>query len=266
MLKSNKSNKSKLLSWVITLTLIFSSFMGIGPIPIANADGTKTFDLVEITDFHGQLLDSTNTKPVGAALAYVVKGVKALNPDRTLIIGGGDLYQGTPVSNVLRGVPVQQVLSNIGMEVTALGNHEFDWGLDVINNQTMVGAGYSIVCANMYNKGTDVRPYAPYKIISKDGVKIAVIGAILKDAPNIIMPALVAPFDFKDPATEINTVAKEIRDGNLADIVLADVHDGGASLNTMVNNLHGVDAVFGGHSHTSYDDVNKDADGKDVPT
>jgi len=226
----------------------------------------KVFDIVEITDFHGQLLDSTNTKPVGAAIAKVVKDVKTVNPDRTLIIGGGDLYQGTPVSNVLRGVPVQQVFSNMGMEVTALGNHEFDWGLDVVNNTTMTGANYSIVCANMYNKGTVVRPYEPYKIITKDGVRIAVIGAILQDAPTIIMPALVAPFDFKDPATEINKVAKEIRDGNLADIILADVHDGGASLNTMVNNLHGVDAVFGGHTHSIADVVNKDADNKDVPT
>jgi len=226
----------------------------------------KTFDIVDITDFHGQLLDSTNTKPVGAALAKVVKDVKTTNPDRTLIMGGGDLYQGTPVSNVLRGVPVQQVMSNLGMEVTALGNHEFDWGLDVVNNQTMIGANYSIVCANMYNKGTNVRPYAPYKIITKDGVRIAVIGAILKDAPTIIMPAFVAPYDFKDPATEINLVAKEIKEGNLADIVLADVHDGGASLNTIVNNLHGVDAVFGGHTHTTGDDVIKDADSKDVPT
>ncbi|MBC8060411.1 MAG: 5'-nucleotidase C-terminal domain-containing protein, partial [Clostridiaceae bacterium] len=226
----------------------------------------KTFNIIEITDFHGQLLDSTNTKPVGAALAKVVKEVKASNPDRTLIIGGGDLYQGTPVSNVLRGVPVQKVMSNLGMEVTTLGNHEFDWGLDVINNETMVGAGYSIVCANMYKTGTNNRPYAPYKIITKDGVRIAVIGAILKDAPTIIMPALVAPFDFRDPATEINTVAKQIRDDKLADIVLADVHDGGASLDTIVNKLHGVDAVFGGHTHTSGDVVNKDADSKDVPT
>ena len=56
---------------------------------------------------------------------------------------------------MLRGVPVQKVLSNMGMEVTALGNHEFDWGLDVINTETMIGANYSIVCANMYDKGTN---------------------------------------------------------------------------------------------------------------
>ncbi|ERI90053.1 5'-nucleotidase protein [Clostridiales bacterium oral taxon 876 str. F0540] len=233
----------------------------------ANAPPTnKTFDIVEITDFHGQLLDSTNTKPVGAGLAYLVQQVKASNPDRTLIIGGGDLYQGTPTSNVLQGVPVQQVMSNMGMEATALGNHEFDWGLDVIKNKTMVGASYQIVCANMYNKGTDTRTFNPYKIVTKDGVRIAVIGAILKDAPTIILPANVKDYDFRDVATEVNAAAKEIRDNNKADIVLAVIHDGGDSLNTIVNNLHRVDAVFGGHTHTTYDGVNKDADGKDVPT
>ncbi|MCB2296825.1 5'-nucleotidase C-terminal domain-containing protein [Clostridium tagluense] len=226
----------------------------------------KVFNIIEITDFHGQLLDSTNTKPVGAALAKVVKDVKVANPDRTLIIGGGDLYQGTPISNVLHGVPVQKVLSNIGMEATALGNHEFDWGLNVINTETMKDANYSIVCANMYNKGKDTRPYAPYKIITKDGVKIAVIGGILQEAPSIIMPAMTSPYDFKDVATEVNKVAADLRTNHLADIVLADIHDGGSSLNTIVNKLHGVDAVLGGHTHTSGDVVNKDADGKDVPT
>ncbi|GCD12067.1 5'-nucleotidase C-terminal domain-containing protein [Clostridium tagluense] len=226
----------------------------------------KVFNIIEITDFHGQLLDSTNTKPVGAALAKVVKDVKVANPNRTLIIGGGDLYQGTPISNVLHGVPVQKVLSKIGMEVTALGNHEFDWGLNVINTETMKDANYSIVCANMYNKGKDTRPYAPYKIITKDGVKIAVIGGILQEAPSIIMPAMTSPYDFKDVATEVNKVAVDLRTNHLADIVLADIHDGGSSLNTIVNKLHGVDAVFGGHTHTSGDVVNKDADGKDVPT
>ena len=301
-----RKEQKRILSWILSLALILFNFNGVIGTQIVEAAGidtstnvivtekslepnaltlgsgqitpqlvkkiapvnatNKTFDIVEITDFHGQLLDSTNTKPIGAALAKVVKDVKTANPGRTLIIGGGDLYQGTPTSNVLRGVPVQKVLSNMGMEVTALGNHEFDWGLDIINTETMIGANYNIVCANMYKKGTSNRPYQSYKIITKDGVKIAVIGAILKDAPSIIMPALTAPFDFRDPATEINTVAKEIRDGNLADIVLADVHDGGSSLNTMVNKLHGVDAVFGGHTHSIGDVVNKDADGLDVPT
>ena len=88
---------------------------------VSPVTASKTFDIVGVTDFHGSLLDSKNNY-VGAGLGKVVKDIKALNPTRTLIIGGGDLYQGSPVSNVLRGVPVQQTLTNMGMEVTTLGN------------------------------------------------------------------------------------------------------------------------------------------------
>ncbi|WPC40170.1 Ig-like domain-containing protein [Clostridium sp. JS66] len=282
-----KKKPYKILSWIIVLALILSNFIGVNGFKTVKADGTtisnekfqkvkttsnvptstdKVFDFIGITDFHGQLLDSTGTKQVGAALAKVVKDVKASNPDRTLIVGGGDLYQGTPLSNVLHGVPVQKMMTNIGMEATALGNHEFDWGLKTIDEETMNGAGYSVVCANMYNKVTNKRKYNPYKIFTKDGVKIAVIGAILKDAPTIILPANTKDYTFKDVATEVNSAAKEIRENNLADIVVATIHDGGDSLNDIVSKLSGVDVVFGGHNHASLDTVLKDADEKNVPT
>ncbi|MEL7656215.1 MAG: 5'-nucleotidase C-terminal domain-containing protein, partial [Bacillota bacterium] len=226
---------------------------------------SKTFDLIGITDFHGQLLNSSNTLHIGAALTKAVKDIKALNPERTLIIGGGDLYQGTPVSNVLHGVPVQQTFSNMGMEVTALGNHEFDWGLNVINNETMPGASYKIVCANLYNKTTGDRVYEPYKVFHKDGVRIAVIGAITEESPSIILPANVADFEFTDAAAEITTVAALIRANNEADIVLATIHEGGSQLPVIVSELKGVDAVFGGHSHTILNKLYPDSDGKEIP-
>jgi 2',3'-cyclic-nucleotide 2'-phosphodiesterase/3'-nucleotidase len=228
------------------------------------AVGVKDLDIVEVTDFHGQLLDSKNNQ-VGAGLAKAVEGVKAANPDNTLVIGGGDLYQGTPVSNVLQGVPVQKVLSKMGMEVTALGNHEFDWGLDTINNITMQGASYEIVCSNLYNKGDNTRPYKPYKIINKNGTRIAVIGGILNDVASIVLPANIANYQVKDVATEINACAKEIKENNEADVVLAVIHDGGSSLDNIVSGLQNVDAVFGGHTHTTGDEVVKDKNNNNVP-
>ena len=183
----------------------------------ANAPpANKTFDIVEITDFHGSLLSSDATPlPVGGVLAKNIKDAKATNPDKTIIIGGGDLYQGSPISNVLRGVPVQKAFSNIGMEVTALGNHEFDWQLDTVVNTTMKDANYSIVAANLYNKNADgtkgTRKFAPYKIIVKDGVKIAFIGAITAEAKDIIMPAYTENYIFTDAATEVNACAAEIK-------------------------------------------------------
>ncbi|EHI99682.1 5'-Nucleotidase domain-containing protein [Clostridium sp. DL-VIII] len=286
--------KEKKISILLIVAIMLSNFVMFVPIKVARADvtnytnnvavsdisdattgaaatvttgpavSTKNLDIIEITDFHGQLLDTKNNE-VGAALANSVENAADTNSKNTLIIGGGDLYQGTPISNLSKGVPVQKVLSKMGMEVTALGNHEFDWGLDTINNETMQGAGYEIVCSNLHNRKDDTRPYKPYKIIEKDGTRIAVIGAILNDVPTIVLPANIANYKVTDAAEEINSCAKKIRDNNEADVVLAVVHDGENSLDNIISNLHGVDAVFGGHTHTIEDKVVKDADNKDVP-
>lgn len=262
-----KTKKSKILSLVMTAAMIFSNLTGLGGLNNVRAAGTdKVFDLVEVTDFHGSLVSSDATPlPVAGVLAKNIKDLKATNPTRTLIIGGGDLYQGSPISNVLRGVPVQQALSNIGMEVTALGNHEFDWQLDTVVNTTMKDANYSIVAANLYNKNADgtkgTRKFEPYKIIVKDGVRIAFIGAITAEAKDIIMPAYTDNYIFTDAATEVNACAAEIKAAKTADVVVAIIHAGNiydssykdtgkGEIYDITNKLTNVDAVFGGHSHS----------------
>lgn len=251
-----KSSKMKKWTSLLIAVLMAVSILTPGLSTTAKAaDAGKTFDLIEITDFHGALLDSSNN-PVGAVLAQNINDIKAKNPDRTLIMGGGDLYQGTPISNVLRGVPVQKAFTSMGMEVATLGNHEFDWGLDTIINTTLKGASYSIVCANMYDKAAGKRVFDPYKIITKDGVKIALIGAITKETPSIVMPSIISNYTFTDAATEINTAAKEIKDGKLADVIIALVHAGNdynaatGEIFDIAGKLTNVSAVFGGHTHS----------------
>lgn len=254
MLKAKELKK--LTSWLSALV------MAVGIISPATAITTqaaeaKTFDIIEVTDFHGALVDSSSL-PVAAVLAKNIKNVKNANPDRTLILGGGDLYQGSPISNVLKGVPVQQAMSSIGMEVTALGNHEFDWTIDSLINTTMKDSKYSIVCANVYDKTTNKRVFDPYKIIEKDGVKIGIIGAATLETPGIVLPANVANYKFTDITTEINSLVGEVKSKG-ANVVVALIHEGSNAndkTNTtgpifdIANSLKGVDAVFGGHSHT----------------
>ncbi len=233
---------------ILTLTTAF-------PIVGYAANDEKTFDIIEVTDFHGTLKDSSGN-PVAGVLADRIENVKKANPDRTLILGGGDLYQGSALSNIMKGVPVQEVMSKIGMEVTALGNHEFDWGLDTTINTTMKDAKYSIVCSNLYDKQTGKRVFDPYKIITKDGVKIAIIGGITRETETSVSPKYVRDYEFKDIASEINLVAAQIKQDKLADVTIALVHEGDKGDNAtgpvfdLANKLQNVDAVFGGHSHT----------------
>ena len=239
----------------LTSLLLISALSTALPVIGYAAENEKTFDIVEVTDFHGTLKDALGN-PVAGVLADRIGSVKKSNPDRTLILGGGDLYQGSALSNIVKGVSVQKVMSKIGMEVTALGNHEFDWGLDTITDTTMKDASYSIVCSNLYNKQTGKRVFEPYKIITKDGVKIAVIGGITLETPITSAPKYVKDYEFTDIADEINSVAAQIKENNLADVTLALVHEGANGDNAtgpifdIANKLKNVDAVFAGHSHT----------------
>lgn len=222
----------------------------------------KTFHILEITDFHGTLLDSSGNQ-VGAVLSNRIKAVKAANPD-TIILSGGDLYQGSALSNINKGVPVAQVFSDMGLDATALGNHEFDWGLDSLKTVTMNDASYPVICANLYDK-SGKRVFEPYKIIEKDGIKVAVIGAITNETPSIVMPDFVKDYDFKDMAAEVNSVAAQIKSSNAADVIVLLAHEGSTALESIVGNLSGIDAVLGGHSHIITDKVLNDKDGKNIP-
>lgn len=224
---------------------------------------SKTIHIVEVTDFHGTLLDSSGNQ-VGAVLSNRIKAVKAANPDNTILLSGGDLYQGSALSNINKGVPVAQVFSDIGLDATALGNHEFDWGLDSLKNVTMKDAAYPVICANLYDS-TGKRVFEPYKIIDKDGVKVAVIGAITNETPSIVMPEFIKNYTFKDMASEVNTVAAEIRANNLADVIVLLAHEGSTALESVVGNLSGIDAVLGGHAHIITDKVLQDKNGKNIP-
>nr|WP_263488739.1 MULTISPECIES: 5'-nucleotidase C-terminal domain-containing protein [unclassified Clostridium] len=237
-----------------TLSLVFTLIAGF-PVAAYAQESDKVFNLVEITDFHGALTDSSGN-PVAAVLADRLNEIKQSNPERTLIMSGGDLYQGSATSNIMKGVPVQEVMTKIGLEVTALGNHEFDWGLNTIIDTTMKGAGYSIVCSNLYNKNTGKRVFDPYKVMTKDGIKIAIIGGITTETPSIVLPDNIKDYEFRDLTNEINSVAKEIKQNNLADVVLVLVHEGDNRDNAtgpifdMANQLNNVDAIFGGHTHS----------------
>ncbi|AAK78333.1 2',3'-cyclic-nucleotide 2'-phosphodiesterase/3'-nucleotidase [Clostridium acetobutylicum] len=251
-------SKQKKLNYLTArmLLIFFVIFTLLGNFPLRSfaASNDKTFDLVEINDFHGALEDTSNpANPVASVLGNRVKAVSASNPD-TIVFGGGDLYQGSALSNILKGVPVQKVMDSLGMQFTTLGNHEFDWGLDTLTNTTMQGANYNIICSNLYNKNPDgskgSRVFDPYKIITKDGVRIAFIGGITNETPNIVTPSYVSDKIFTDLATEINSVASDIKNNNKADVIIAVVHEGEDNLDNIVSKLSNVNAVFGGHTNT----------------
>jgi len=86
-----------------------------------------------------------------------INSYRALNPVGTVLMDAGDMMQGKPISNLLFGRSVIDVYNAMGYKVSVTGNHEFDWGLDVLQDR-MAQAKFPILAANIFYAGTRYPP------------------------------------------------------------------------------------------------------------
>src|SRR4029079_17588938 len=97
-----------------------------------------TLRVLETTDFHGGILSPTRDRATGrmvggsAVLAAGIARLRAANPEGTVLVDGGDLFQGTMISNLQFGRPVVEQMNALGYAAAEIGNHEFDWSADTL--------------------------------------------------------------------------------------------------------------------------------------
>jgi 2',3'-cyclic-nucleotide 2'-phosphodiesterase / 3'-nucleotidase / 5'-nucleotidase len=241
----------KLIISVLTFLVIFSSLCLVSA-------AQKEIVVLSFNDFHGALASSG--KNVGAVkLAGALKAERAKNPEGTIIVSAGDNYQGSAMSNLLYGEPVSAVLKEIGIDLSAVGNHEFDWGIDRITKWAEDG-GFTFVCTNIYDKRTNepVEWAEPYAILEKDGVKVGFIGLATPETAYKTLKENVVNYEFRDPVATLAEWVPEVQAAG-ADIIVALTHLG--SIQDDEGNITGeavdlfqvedVDAVISAHTHDS---------------
>lgn len=216
------------------------------------------FTFFSLNDFHGTVIDDNGGISV---IGNYIINEKNKFPETTIIVSSGDMFQGSAISNMTQGGVVVEAMNEIGFDAMAVGNHEFDWGIDVIkqyNNKTSeVKSNFPIICANIYEKETDkpVDWCDPYVIIEKAGIKIGIIGAIGSELESSIATAMVAPYEFKDPLPIVKEYTKKLRTELNCEIVVLAIHDNTLGTNQIFADLTGdyqIDAVFNGHTHSTY--------------
>lgn len=142
---------------------------------------------------------------------------------------------------LLDDAPTIGVLNKMGLKVSAVGNHEFDKGAADLSDRVIPDAKFPYLAANADTvKGTE-----PYDIQELDGVKVAFIGTVTADMPNLVSPDGIKGITWNDPVATTNTLAKELKDSGKADVVVALVHAGGIAPEKFQN----VDVAFLGHTH-----------------
>jgi 5'-nucleotidase len=221
--------------------------------------------IFNINDFHGRI-DTNNTGELGLLFACTLETAKAAAPDDAyLFLSAGDNIGATPfTSSSQDDEPTIAFLNALELQSSAVGNHEFDQGFTDLTDDVIPSADFSYLGANVYEAG--VPALQEYDIFTVNGVRIAVIGAVTEQTPTMVNPNGVLGLEFRDPVAEVNRVAEELTDGDLADIIIAEYHEGAAvdsSLTdavaassvfaSIVNETSAdVDVIFNGHTHQEY--------------
>lgn len=217
-----------------------------------------TVDILSFNDFHGAMEE--NGKNIGAAkLAGVIKDAVKANPN-TVVVGAGDLYQGSAMSNLLYGKPVSEFLKSIGLFTSAIGNHEFDWGRERIPQWAKDGGFEYFVASNIYENGKPVEWAKPYMIKEVGGKKIAFIGLATPESAYKTKPENVKGLEFRDPIEYANLWAKKIKEDKSlkVDAVVALTHLGAfqdkngvitGEAADLANKAVNIDAIITGHTH-----------------
>jgi len=218
---------------------------------------------VELTVFHTsdehgwlQPLVSSGIVYGGAANFFAqIKG-DGFDPATDLLVSSGDNWTGPAITTLFQGKPMVDAFNYMGYAATAIGNHEFDFGVAVLS-QRASESNYAYLGANLYDKGTDDRvAFArPYKIVRVQGIDVGLIGLTTPSTATATNPKLVADIDFENITETLESVVPEVRAAG-AEVVLVLAHQDAYWMNQVAAELTvPVDGIFTGHDHGSLHEV-----------
>lgn len=224
----------------------------------ADTPGIVGIDILTVNDFHGALIEAGKT-PGAAKFAAFVREERGKNPYGAIFLSAGDMFQGSPDSNLLYGKTVVQVLNALQLDAMTLGNHEFDWGLDKLRDRALESQ-FPYVVANIREKdGVGRLNFTqPYALLERCGLKIAVVGLATPETAYSTSPKNVEAFEFRSPETVMNEWLPVLRAQGV-DLVVVLSHlpawqnqatgeiVGDAA--KLAADAPGIDAIVSGHSH-----------------
>ncbi|MCJ7689054.1 MAG: 5'-nucleotidase C-terminal domain-containing protein [Clostridiaceae bacterium] len=222
---------------------------------LVQATGEREVNILTFNDFHGAVEAGGKNSGI-AKFAGEINRVKNTNPD-TIVVSAGDTFQGSAMSNLTYGAPVNEMMKEVGVVASAVGNHEFDWGIDKIAKWAEEGE-YDFLASNIYGKttGKPVTWAKPYIIVEKGGIKIGLVGIATPETAFKTSPVIVKDLEFRDPVASAKEWAQVAKD-NGADVVIALTHlgafqdaDGKITGEAVdLTGLSNIDAVVAAHTH-----------------
>jgi 5'-nucleotidase / UDP-sugar diphosphatase len=168
-----------------------------------------------------------------------------------LVLSGGDMWTGPAISTWFNGDSTAEVMNLMGYQAAAIGNHDFDFGVDVLRRHA-AASRFPFLSANLVRKGTTEPPdfVKPFAIIEAGGLKVGVIGLTTVDTPHVTNPRNVADFSFLPYTDALTRYVPQARAaGAQLLIVLAHVCAGSLRDLAPTAKVLGVSVLAGAHCH-----------------
>ncbi|HGO5856901.1 TPA: bifunctional UDP-sugar hydrolase/5'-nucleotidase UshA [Mannheimia haemolytica] len=224
---------------------------------------TYRFTVLHTNDIHGHFWQSDKGEYGLAAQKTLVDNIRkevAEKGGSVLMLNAGDANTGVPESDMQNARPDIEGMNAIGYDAMVLGNHEFDYPLQILSMQEK-WAKFPFISANVINKKTDKPIVKPYVMLERGGLKIAVIGLTTEDTAKLGNPDVTENAFFKKPIETAKNTLAEINQKEKPDVRIALTHmgyyfDGKHGTNapgdvTMARTLEkgAFDLIIGGHTH-----------------
>ena len=212
------------------------------------------------TDLHGRIFpteDYDGRSGVGGILrcASKIQSVRA-EKSNVVLLDCGDFIQGSPESYVTQGDVMVKAMEWLNYDAVVVGNHEFDWGYDFFI-ELISSKRLPLLGGNILRKVEPVEGLSPFKIIERDGVRIAIVGLTTPGMPGWFRPEFLEDLHVEGSVKSMRSILPSLRAAN-PDITVLIAHQGypayGRQL--LVNELNKVgrevpvfDLILGGHTH-----------------
>ncbi len=213
----------------------------------------RVFDFYAINDLHGKMID-TDSQPGVDEMTTYLRNAKQNNPN-SILLSSGDMWQGSPESNLTKGKMMTDWMNDLGFASMTLGNHEFDWGEDYIEENSKL-AQFPFLAINIFDVDTSKRvDYCDASVmIEMDGAKIGIIGAMGDCYSSIASDNTKGVyFVTQNDLTELVKAESDKLRAEGADCIIYSLHDTYQTGYDEALSQGYVDVVFEGHSHSVYE-------------
>lgn len=236
----------------------------------------KRLTIIHTNDTHSRLDPFPMNDPNYPGMGGYARRAALINQHRLedpelLLLDAGDIFQGTPYFNMFGGAPELRLMTKMGYDASAMGNHELDNGIDGFL-RVLPNAGFPFLAANYDFSATVLRnQIGSHIILKRNGIKVGIYGLGI-DPRGLVAPSLFAGLKYLDPVEIARDMENRLRNRHRCQVIICLSHlgfrydDDKVSDVVLARQTSFTDVIIGGHTHTLLDPavIEKNALGKAV--